>query len=465
MSTETKEFKLTPSQDAAIKDLSTWWQMNKNSDAPAFVRNNIVLKGGPGTGKTFLAKYFAEQLPECVPLFTAPTNEAVRQLEISLQGKSPTKTTYSALGLKLSMRSFKQKIYQSKLPSDFDNYNLLVVDESSMAGLRDKTEKGAADDLMDYVLGCGMRVIWLGDWAQLPPVSSTTGESPVFEQKFPEIELLEVKRHSGDILQFASMIREELKKPVRNLPKEIPAGVSIKNRDSAGMMAFTADEFQAIIEDRARILTWTNGVTKYSKVPGVNEYNTRIRHALFGAELAEESDIWPSDRILMASPLMGTDDQEKLSMENLMSAEWKMLASVNTRAEVLSVEPCTILGVECHKTLVELEGGTDSTIYIPTKVGQLVKSAQEKVLMDLAIKAGDAQLAGKAWTVYHTYRQAFADVKHTYCVTTHRSQGSTIPHVFVDVGNILQNRDRLVAFKSLYVASTRAAESLTLCLR
>jgi hypothetical protein len=186
---------------------------------------------------------------------------------------------------------------------------------------------------------------------------------------------------------------------------------------------------------------------------------------LFGADLAEESDIWPSDRILMASPLMSTDDQEKLSLENLMSAEWKMLASVNTRAEVLSVEPCTILGVECHKTLVELEGGTDSTIYIPTKAGQLVKSAQEKILMDLAIKAGDAQLAGKAWTVYHTYRQAFADVKHTYCVTTHRSQGSTIPHVFVDVGNILQNRDRLVAFKSLYVASTRAAESLTLCLR
>lgn len=451
MQIDKKQFELTEGQQYAIDILQSWW---KSKD------QNIVLSGAPGTGKTFLAKFFVNQLNGCTPLFTAPTNEAVRQLELSLNGIAKTKTTYSALGLKLSMSSYKQKIYQSKLPEDFADYNLLIIDEASMAGKKDVTDKKAHDLLMDYVAQSGMRTIWLGDWAQLPPVESTTGTSPVFDAGFETLELTQVKRHAGAILDFAMDLRNILTQPIRNLPKNISDEIEQRKTGYNGLMLFHPEEFDAIVADKARIITWTNQATKYSKIPGVKEYNSMIRGILFGEKQAAESDIYPTDKILFAAPLFEIKNQ--LSLEKLMDVEFEMIASVNTKAEVLKTEIVDRLGVECHKAEIELEGGVNAEAYIPTHKGQEQKARLEEEFRKLAIDSGDSKKAAKAWQYYHTFRQCFADVKHTYCITSHRSQGSTIDQVFVDTQNILQNRDRLVAFKSLYVAATRAKNKLTL---
>lgn len=448
------KFTLTKGQQSAIDELTTWWGSSEQ---------NIVVSGSPGTGKTFLAKFFVNSLPSAVPLFTAPTNEAVRQLELSLKGTAPTKTTYSALGLKLSMRSFKQKIYQSKLPEDFDDYNLLIVDESSMAGQRDVKEKGSHDLLMDYVNNAGMRTIWLGDWAQLPPVESEAGTSPVFDAGYKTLELTQVKRHAGAILEFAIDLREILTRPIRNMPEKISSEIGQRRRNAGtGLADFTLTEFEQIIFDQARIITWTNQATKYCTAPGVNEYNHKIRSMLFGEDKALEQIIWPTDRILFASPLFRVKDYKALKLETLMDAEFEMIASVNTKSEVISIEKETIMSVECYKALLELEGGVNVTAYIPTKLGEETKKRMEAEFRQIAIDADGGKASGKAWEYYHTFRQIFADIKHTYCITSHRAQGSTIPHVFVDIPNILQNRNRLVAFKSLYVAATRAADTLDL---
>jgi hypothetical protein len=447
------KFTLTEGQASAIDELSAWYGSKEQ---------NIVVSGSPGTGKTFLAKFFVNSLPSAVPLFTAPTNEAVRQLELSLKGAATTKTTYSALGLKLSMSSYKQKIYQSKLPEDFDDYNLLVVDESSMAGKQDEKMKDSYKLLMDYVAESGMRTIWLGDWAQLPPVESETGTSPVFDAGYKTLELTQVKRHAGDILDFAIELRSTLLRPIRNLPEKIPAGIGQRQRTSSGMADFTLEEFEEIIQDKARIITWTNQVTKFSRCPGVSEYNFNIRSRLFGAERAAEQLVWPTDKILFATPLFSIGNIQSLKLETLMDTEFEMVASVNTKAEVVSLEKAVLMGVECHKALLELEGGVNRTAYIPTNAGEETKKRMEAEFRQIAIDAGGGRASGKAWEYYHTFRQLFADIKHTYCITSHRAQGSTIPRVYVDVPNILQNRNRLVAFKSLYVGATRAAEQLDL---
>lgn len=448
------KFALEPDQEKAIEDLGDWWNSSTEED--------VVLIGPPGSGKTFLAKFFANTLPECVPLFTAPTNEAVRQLELSLQGTAPTKTTYSALGLKLSTHSFKQKIYQSALPEDFNNFNLLAVDESSMVGKKNPADKKASDLLMDYVLQSGIRRIWLGDWAQLPPVESSAGESPIFKEGFRTIELDSVKRHAGAILEFAMQIRGILKQPTRNLPRNIDPEIRQLVRGAEGMLELSLEDYQAVVEDRGRILTWTNGITKYSKVPGVQEYNFKIRSRLFGVDRALESDIWPTDRILFASPLFEVEERGNVKLQEVHKAEFKILASVNARGEVLRAEKVFQFGIECWKTELEMEGGVNAIAYIPTKAGEERKKEMEKEFCKTALEAESSKEAAQLWHYYHCFRQMFADVKHTYCITTHRAQGSTIPSVIVDVGNILQNRDRLIAFKSLYVALTRAADKLAI---
>ena len=230
------------------------------------------------------------------------------------------------------------------------------------------------------------------------------------------------------------------------------------------MVHITADDFDLLIEDNARILCWTNQATKYSKMPGVKEYNLKIRSMLFGQRQAEESDIYPTDRILFSSPLFKVKNRENVTLETLNKAEFSIVASINTRAEVLKAEKCTQFGIECWEAELEIEGGKNEVVYIPTKKGEEQKRKVEQEIVTRAKEAGTGKEAGALWNYFHSFRQLFCEFKHTYCVTTHRAQGSTISSVFVDTGNILQNRDRLVAFKSLYVAATRAANRLALVL-
>ncbi len=56
---------------------------------------------------------------------------------------------------------------------------------------------------------------------------------------------------------------------------------------------------------------------------------------------------------------------------------------------------------------------------------------------------------------YREYLDTFADVSYGYCITYHKSQGSTYNTVFVDVGNILNfNRTVVDGLKCVYTSVT-----------
>lgn len=68
------------------------------------------------------------------------------------------------------------------------------------------------------------------------------------------------------------------------------------------------------------------------------------------------------------------------------------------------------------------------------------------------------------WTYYYqNFIDVFADITYGYCITTHKSQGSTYENCYVIMSNILmacpQYKD---ATRSLYTSVTRPSESLTL---
>lgn len=115
------------------------------------------LSGGPGTGKTYTAKYLLQlALPNCRIAISAPTGKAVSHLKEKIGRSDITAATlHSLLGMQ------KQAPFQKKtLP-----YDLFVIDEASMIDVR----------LMTYLLESvpqGARVIFLGDPDQLPPVEA-----------------------------------------------------------------------------------------------------------------------------------------------------------------------------------------------------------------------------------------------------------------------------------------------------
>lgn len=73
-------------------------------------------------------------------------------------------------------------------------------------------------------------------------------------------------------------------------------------------------------------------------------------------------------------------------------------------------------------------------------------------------RAGQKELVN--WWPYYELQQAFAAIRPAYCVTAHKSQGSTFENVFVDVLDIWANPNKSEALQCLYVACSRASHHL-----
>lgn len=56
----------------------------------------------------------------------------------------------------------------------------------------------------------------------------------------------------------------------------------------------------------------------------------------------------------------------------------------------------------------------------------------------------------------------FANMNYGYCITVHKSQGSTFENVYIDMGDILKNKNEEETMKCLYTALTRTSETLQL---
>lgn len=219
----------TPQQDAALKAVTAWM---RNGTEPVF-----RLFGYAGTGKTTLARHLAASCGGKV-LFAAYTGKAalvmkkngcvgaqtihsliyqpyeasdalerigqIKERLASWDDNSPeSMVEYKRLQRELdeltdSIRSpYKPKPqFILRTATELDDADLLVIDECSMVN-----EEMALD-----LLSFGVRILVLGDPAQLPPV----GGEGYFTKVKPDVMLTDVQRQAKDnpIIQLATTIRE-----------------------------------------------------------------------------------------------------------------------------------------------------------------------------------------------------------------------------------------------------------------
>lgn len=73
-------------------------------------------------------------------------------------------------------------------------------------------------------------------------------------------------------------------------------------------------------------------------------------------------------------------------------------------------------------------------------------------------------LLNRLWEFYYNnLYDKFANISYGYCITTHKSQGSTFQNVYVDMKNIIdKNHDHNSKYKCLYTAVTRSANKLNI---
>lgn len=223
----------------------------------------FLLNGPAGSGKTFLIANTLGSMDNKV-IMTAPTNKALTVLRNAnpLQ-KARYKTIHSLLGFQRNIDDMGKidfdtdnEVFDSVLSTTLNGRSIVVIDEASMI-----TKK--IFYLIEQMVSSepNVKVIYIGDSFQLPPVNETT--SKVFKSNYMSYTLSKIERaKKQDIIDYGTAIRNGIKPP-----KFKDGSVSYYKNSDLWIKNYISDYENSII------LAYTN--------KRVNWFNKHIRSLLF----------------------------------------------------------------------------------------------------------------------------------------------------------------------------------------
>lgn len=457
--------KLTPSQNTFVRTFPRWF----TGDNPL-----LILQGDGGKGKTFVLKIALDTISTLKKssVILAETNEATNVLRNALGANYPNiKTICAAFNLVVGVDDEGNKGQVQHREPEFEDITLLVLDEASMiAGHRLKM-------MLDICFAKGIYVLLVGDEDQLPPVEGSIADndpcvSPAFLDDWyvnnsfrPPVRcnLLEPCRNTSDIYEFCSQVKKLLKPKAFGL---IPAKY-LKPSSFLKSYLQTPEGNLAFLNGEAVILAYTN--------KRVAELNLLVRKELFGKDSEEPWLV--GDRLIFRQPskCFARPVLDNNNYLNSLVSQTGETFTTNTKAVVKGVKYKTVLGL----TVVELhihsnhykEGKKDGYVILPFDRQEAVAYWTK---LDLNARFDHSPDSRKK---KYELRDAFCsifnvgihggnvedtrnDTKHSYSLTVHCSQGSSIPVVFVDEKDIKAVRNRILKLKLQYVAYSRAVSML-----
>src|SRR5690606_5334304 len=186
--------KFSPQQDDALQAVAKWLAGGRTQIFRLF--------GYAGTGKTTLARYFAEHVDGDVQ-FAAFTGKAAQVLRS--KGASNARTIHSliyrpkgeeAVEDETTGKTMISPTFSLNRQSPIAKAKLIIIDECSMV------DEALGRDLMSF----GTPILVLGDPGQLPPISG----GGFFTDHDPDFLLTEIHRQARDnpILRLALDVRE-----------------------------------------------------------------------------------------------------------------------------------------------------------------------------------------------------------------------------------------------------------------
>lgn len=447
-----KKFKHAPTaeQEVCLQALSQFI-VDKN-DALVF-----LLKGYAGTGKTTLVSAFVSQLwnLQFKYVLLAPTGRAAKVIS-NYSGKQaqtihrhiyyPKKTTGGGVAFTLKKNKFKNTVF--------------IVDEASMvpdiASDSKLFENGSLlNDLLTYVYsGTNCKILFVGDTAQLPPVKSLVSpalDSNVLELEFQkevtEIQLTEVVRQANDsgILYNATEIRAFVKEEIfGDFRFEIDSFADIvRLQEGNEIMGALQDSYSNFGHEGTVIVVRSN--------KRANLYNQQIRQRI----LFNEHELSVGDFMMVvknnyywleptseAGFIANGDIVEVLSIYSFIELYTFKFAKVSVRmVDYPDMKP--------FDTVLLLDTISMET---PSLTYEDSNRLYQEVLKDYANESTKYKRFMKVKS--NEYFNAL-QVKFSYAVTCHKSQGGQWPHVYIEQP-YLPDGTSPEYFRWLYTALTRA---------
>ena len=468
----------------------------------------FYLFGYAGTGKTytvsgmifeFLRQHVLHHVYVC-----APTHQALNVIEtyfrsvvknedlLTLESNISFLTIHKLLEFKPVIQNEDgTKVFKSTKESKFMKHldeRLIIIDECSMIS------KVMIDELNKYIELYPIKILFMGDSAQLPPVSEPI--SKIFNEvknNYPyHLVLDEIMRtNSSEIKDISSIIREWNKKDSLG-----PSFLNIHNRkitpktfklyhhkpqlkDSIWFKKFIKDVNDGKFPI---ILTWRNNPAE--------TYNDTVRKIIHNCENID--DYMVDDHLMFSNfyavpgqilKVFYTSDMIrilKIKTDKIKLFDWsvamipdsdhladktynRLIKSFMKLDNEIEVDLMTVQKIYSNISIEDI--GKKSSI-------QTIRLSQQKKYIEYIdrIKSDLESFfkqfkhdnhTSKLWEIFHkNLLDPFAKLNFGYSITVHKSQGSTFSTVYVDVVDITINPIEEEMQKSLYTASTRASKEL-----
>lgn len=401
-----------------------------------------VLIGQGGSGKTYCIMDVARRLQAAglKILFTGPTNKSVKQLEKQAKeyglklDNIAFMTTHAALGLAVLPNEDRKSTTKAG-KGYVELFDVMVIDEASML---------SKIALFRYVIPeCTQHktsLIGMGDDLQLPPVKEPV--SLIFTE-FPCWRLEGNERQKeGPLLTMNGMIRTSL---LADRPFKGPEadGEEVVYVPDAKFIKTIVDAFDIDTDlEKQRVIAWSN--------TRVNKINEEIRKKLFGDNAPSFVE---GERVVTGGPIRDPEGQVILGTD-----EECIVHHVNENSSLFD----EISGHTYKTTQLVLNPIFAGGQYVVEVMHEEERQRYEQQVEDLAASARNSRYESRRlWAKYWAFKEGFfADIRHCYCITVHRSQGSSFDILFYDLKDALRNRNRVERQRLIYVGTSRPRHKL-----
>lgn len=465
----------------------------------------FTLKGSAGTGKSTVITSILqkEEYNDKKIAFCATTNKAVSILKEMSKIKDTKEVVFLTIHKLLNIKrkidrdgkelfdtnidKEENKLMKTKAKSIY-NYDIIVIDESSMV------TKEIIHKLIKISNKINGKIIFVGDSAQLPPVNEKY--SLVFRtDDIPCFELDEIMRYKGNIVDLCDKVRE--------LVMDNSTKFSLKSYEDDNIKRFK--KFEKWVGNYIKIFR-KNGMSDipifivYTNAQ-CNKINKTIREILFlkednmfdlGNYGKKNLDKYVSGEIIIFNGYYKsnngckyyTSQKEKvLLVEEDIYRTIKFNEKINENLSKLIIDE-DVKSVICKYlsklydlvdnlsiNIYKLHLTSKDIIYVIKSIdsyNSIIEKSREiliklKRFMEKRNKENISFMTFLWEYFYEKMIDKFADINYGYCITTHKSQGSTFSNVYVDMNNIIfKNSNEEEAFRCLYTAITRTSNKLNI---
>lgn len=393
----------------------------------------VLLTGEAGTGKTYtLTKILSElhrrgaRVLLCAPTHMARLNLAAK-LDDDVRHEIQTKTIASLLRQFGFMNAYGETQFAAPEPQNFSHkWDIIAIDECSMI----------SEDAFQALKVCGCRVIYTGDFAQLPVVMSKKSTLQT-DETLQRVHLTEQMRQQGVVHKLAEQNRHQVVMPTQSDRCDHTA-IHVHHSLNALVATYLNNLLQ---DDRGvnaplyhRFITHRNAT--------VDQINTFVRNEFLTHQ-----------------------NQPFVVNEKLLVCYTTPVAANGEIANVVSVEKdtkmTTVYNHAWRSFLIDIQTnrGTCFIRVIPPQDRNLMESRLEelKEIIKLSLRSKNQDAYKQAYEEIKFIRETWIPVNYPYAITAHKAQGATIENVYVNTVEMARAPHKRAL---TYVAFSRAAKEL-----